>query len=338
MLFLSTTSPKTSMIFSVFVRKAAYVVFAFALIPVFAVAQEWPKGPVRVIVPFDAGSTPDMVARLVSERLAVRLGKPTLVENKSGASGNIGTDVIAKAAPDGQTIGVSIAGPLAINPMLFKKMPYDPARDIETITVAASQPSVLVVSSKHSVRDAKEFQALLKSSGGKFSYASIGAGSISHLAMASLVARSGVDAVHVPYRGSGAAVTALLSGDVDMALLPAAAVMPHVKSGKIKALAVASAKRSSALPDLPTLAESGMADVEADAWIGFIAPGKTPAPVLKKLHDEIAQVLADPAVKEKLQTLYMDPVGNTPAEFRNLLVVEAARWKPVIQKNNITLD
>jgi tripartite-type tricarboxylate transporter receptor subunit TctC len=322
--------------FRYFNRPVACV--ALALAPVFACAQEWPKGPVRVVVPFDAGSTPDLVARVVSERLAVRLGKPMVVENKSGASGNIGTDAIAKAAPDGQTIGVSIAGPLAINPLLFKKMPYDPARDIETITVAASQPSVLVVPSKHPVRDAKEFQALLKGSGGKFSYASIGAGSISHLAMASLASRSGVEIVHVPYRGSGAAVTAVLSGEVDMALLPAAAVMPHVRSGKIKALAVASAKRSPALPELPTFAETGMEDIQADAWIGFIAPAKAPAPIVKKLHDEITQVLAEPAVKEKLRTQYMDAVGNTPAEFRALLAADVARWKPVIQKHNITLE
>jgi tripartite-type tricarboxylate transporter receptor subunit TctC len=311
---------------------------ALALAPVLACAQEWPKGPVRVVVPFDAGSTPDLVARVVSERLAVRLGKPMVVENKSGASGNIGADAIAKATPDGQTIGVSIAGPLAINPLLFKKMPYDPALDIQTVTVAASQPSVLVVPGKHPVRDAKEFQALLRGSGGKFSYASIGAGSISHLAMASLAARSGVEMVHVPYRGSGAAVTAVLSGEVDMALLPAAAVMPHVRAGKIKALAVASAMRSSALPELPTFAETGLEDIQADAWIGFIAPAKTPAPVVKKLHDEITQVLAEPSVKEKLRTQYMDAVGSTPAEFRSLLAADVARWKPVIQKHNITLE
>jgi len=188
------------------------------------------------------------------------------------------------------------------------------------------------------VRDAKEFQALLRGSGGKFSYASIGAGSISHLAMASLAARSGVEMVHVPYRGSGAAVTAVLSGEVDMALLPAAAVMPHVRAGKIKALAVASARRSSALPELPTFAETGLEDIQADAWIGFIAPAKTPAPVVKKLHDEITQVLAEPSVKEKLRTQYMDAVGSTPAEFRSLLAADVARWKPVIQKHNITLE
>jgi tripartite-type tricarboxylate transporter receptor subunit TctC len=303
-----------------------------------ASAQAWPNGPVRVVVPFDAGSTPDQVARVVSERLAARLGQPFVVENKSGAAGNIGTDAVAKAAPDGQTIGVSIAGPLAVNPLLFKKMPYDPARDLELLTVAVSQPSVLVVALKHSVDSPKELLNLMKGSKANFAFASIGAGSVSHLAMETLGAGSGADVVHVPYRGSGAAVTAVLAGEVDMALLPAAAVMPHVKAGKIRALAVASAKRSPSLPELPTLVESGLPDVQADAWIGFIAPVKTPAAIVKKLHEQISQVLAEPAVKEKLRTQYMDVVGNTPAEFRALLAADVARWKPVIQKQKVQLD
>ena len=302
-----------------------------------ASAQAWPKGPVRVVVPFDAGSTPDQVARVVSEKLAGRLGQPLVVENKSGAAGNIGTDAVAKAMPDGQTIGVSIAGPLAVNPLLFKKMPYDPARDLELLTVAVSQPSVLVVALKHSVSSPKELLNLMKGRA-HFVFASIGAGSVSHLAMETLAAGAGTDVVHVPYRGSAAAVTAVLAGEVDMALLPASAVMPHVRAGKIRALAVASAKRSSSLPDLPTLVESGLPDVQADAWIGFIAPAKTPAAIVKKLHEQITQVLAEPAVKDKLRMQYMDVVGNTPAEFRALLAADIARWKPVIQKHNIQLD
>jgi tripartite-type tricarboxylate transporter receptor subunit TctC len=303
-----------------------------------SMAQDWPKGPVRVVVPFDAGSTPDLVARVVSERLASRLGQPMVVDNKSGAAGNIGTDVVAKAAPDGQTIGLSIAGPLAVNPLLFKKMPYDPSRDLELITVAVSQPSVLVVASKHAAANAKDFFALVKGGQAKLSFASIGAGSVSHLAMETLAARSGADFVHVPYRGSAAAVTAVLSGEVDMGLLPAAAVMPHVKAGKIRALAVASAKRSPSLPDLPTLAESGLPDVQADAWIGFIAPAKTPASVITKLHDHIAQILGETAVREKLRSQYMDPVGNSPSEFRALLSADVARWKPIIEQHKIALD
>jgi tripartite-type tricarboxylate transporter receptor subunit TctC len=302
-----------------------------------AYAQGWPKAPVKVIVPFDAGSTPDLAARLIGDRLAARLHQPFVVDNKSGAAGNIGTDAVAKANGDGQTIGVSIAGPLGVNALLFKKMPYDVAKDIELVTTAVSQPSVLVIGSKSAATDAKQLSALMKGET-KLSFASIGAGSISHLAMSALVAQSDADAVHVPYRGSGAAVTALLSGEVDMALLPAAAVMPHVKAGKLRALAVASPARSPSLPDLPTLAEIGLPSIKGDAWIGFIAPAKTPPAVIKTLHDQIVQVLAEPAVKEKLSSQYMDAVGNPPEDFRKLLAADVARWKPVVEANKITLD
>lgn len=302
-----------------------------------AYSQDWPKAPVKVIVPFDAGSTPDIAARIVGERLTARLNQPFVVENKSGASGNIGTDAVAKAHADGQTIGVSIAGALGVNALLLRKMPYDVATEIELVTIAVSQPSVLVVGAQSAITNAAQLATQLKEKS-RLSFASIGAGSISHLAMAALVAQAGGDAIHVPYRGSGAAVTAVLSGEVDMALLPAAAVMSHVKAGKLRALAVASPARSPSLADLPTLAESGLPDIKGDAWIGFIAPAKTPAAVLKRLHDQIVQVLAEPAVQEKLRLQYMDPVGNSPDEFRKLLAADVARWKPVVEKNKITLD
>ena len=302
-----------------------------------ALSQDWPKTPVKVVVPFDAGSTPDLAARVIGERLAVRLNQPFVVENKSGAAGNIGTDAVAKADGDGRTIGVSIAGPLGVNALLFRKMPYDAARDIELVTIAVSQPSVLVVGGQSPAADTKQLSDLMKKKA-QLSFASIGAGSISHLAMAALVAQTGGDAVHVPFRGSSAAVTALLSGQVDMALLPAAAVMPHVTVGKLRALAVASPTRSPSLPNLPTLAESGLPDIKADAWIGFIAPAKTPKSVIKILHEEVVQVLAEPAVKNKLRAQYMDPVGNSPEAFRQVLEADVARWKPVVEKNRITLD
>lgn len=313
------------------------VLSALSMICAVASAQEWPQGPVRVVVPFDAGSTPDLAARLVGDRLSAKLRQPFVVENKSGAAGNIGTDAVAKSTPDGRTIGVSIAGPLGVNALLFKKVPYNAAKDIDLITIAVSQPSVLVVSNKLATTDPKQLLAMLKGQA-KLSYASIGAGSISHLAMAALVAQAGGNVVHAPYRGSGAAVTAVLTGEVDMALLPAAAVMPHVKAGKLRALAVASPTRSPSLPELPTLVESGLPDIKADAWIGFIAPAKTPAAVMKTLHDQIVQVLAEPEIREKLRTQYMDPVGNSPEEFRKLLASDVARWKPVIEQNSITLD
>jgi tripartite-type tricarboxylate transporter receptor subunit TctC len=301
-------------------------------------AQQWPKGPIHLIVPFAAGSTPDLVARLVGERLGARLGQPIVVDNKPGASGNIGTNAVAKAAPDGQTLGIGIAGTLAVNALLYKKMPYDAASELAPITVAASQPAVLVTSSKLAVGSANDLIALLKKNPGKYSFASIGAGSASHLAMQSLSARTAANLVHVPYPGSGAAVTAIISGEVDMGVLPAAAVMPFVKAGRIKALAIASSKRSALLPQLPTLAEVGTPEIQADAWIGFVAPARTPPDIIARLRSELVQILAEPAVQEKLRAQYMEPVANTPAEFRSMLADEVARWRPVIEKNNITLD
>jgi tripartite-type tricarboxylate transporter receptor subunit TctC len=303
-----------------------------------APAADWPKGPVHIVVPYGPGSTPDIIARIVGDKLAQRTGQPIIVDNKPGAAGNLGTDAIAKAAPDGQTIGVSIAGPLGVNALLFKKMPYDPAKDLELVSIAATQPSVLVVPSTLGVNSTDELVALMKKNPGKYNYASMGAGTISHLAMEALATKSGTSVVHVPYAGSGPAVTALLSGNADIAVLPAAAVMPQVKAGKIKALAVATGKRSGALPELPTLAESGLKDIQADAWMGFVVPAKTPDGIVRKLHDELVQILAEPDVRERLKLQYMDVVADTPAEARAVLAADIERWRPIIQKNNITLD
>ena len=301
-------------------------------------AEEWPVRPVHVIVAFAPGSTPDIVARMVSERLTLRIGKPVIVENKPGAAGNIGTDAVAKAAPDGYTLGVTISGPLAANTLLFKKLPYNPQTELELLSVAATQPSVLVVAPGVDAGDMPALLGRLRSNQGKFNYASMGTGSISHLAMAAVASRSGSDIVHVPYAGSGQAVASLLAGDTQMAVLPAAAVMPHVRAGKLKALAVATAKRSSVLPDLPTLAESGLPDIQGDAWMGFIAPAKTPPAILAKLQAEISGIVKSADMKEKLHGLLMEPVGGTSAEFRATVQADLSRWQPVIRKNNITLD
>src|SRR5688572_19951083 len=231
-----------------------------------AFAQDWPTGTVRVVVPYGPGSTPDVVARVVADRLAARLGKPFVIDNKPGAGGMLGTDAVAKAPPDGQTIGISIAGPLAVNTLLYRKMPYDPA-ELAPVTIAATQASVLVAAPSLNVGSATELVALLKANPGKYNYSSMGAGSISHLAMEALAARAGTQMVHVPYAGSGPAVAALLAGDTHVAALPAASVMGHIKAGKLKALAVATEKRSAALPEIPTLREAGIENVFADAWM-----------------------------------------------------------------------
>ena len=301
-------------------------------------AQQWPARPLRVIVAFGPGSTPDIVARIVSDRLSHSLGKPVVVENKPGAAGIIGTDAVAKAAPDGYTLGVTISGPLAANTVLFGKLPYNPQTDIAPITIAATQPSVLVVSRDAGVADMPALLARLRSNPGKFNYASMGTGSISHLAMAALAARSGTEIVHVPYPGSGQAVSSILAGDTQMAVLPAAAVMPHVRAGKLNALAVATASRSAVLPELPTLGEAGLQDIQGDAWMGFIAPAGTPAAIVNRLQKEIARILHEDEVKARLQAQLMEPVGSTPAEFRATLQADLARWQPVIRKNQIRLD
>ena len=303
-----------------------------------AAAEAWPARPVRVIVAFAPGSTPDVVARIVSEQLSLRIGKPVIVDNKPGAAGNIGTDAVAKAAPDGYTLGVTISGPLAANTLLFKQLPYYPHTDIAPISIAATQPSVLVVPQQAGVADVPALLAKLHENPGKFNYASMGTGSISHLAMAALAARSGTEVVHVPYPGSGQAVTSMLAGDTQMAVLPAASVMPHVRAGKLKALAVATAKRSTVLPELPTLAESGLQDIQGDAWMGFIAPAGTPAAIMARLQKDIAQIVNSDDVRKKLQTMVMEPVGGTAAEFRATLEADLARWRPVIQKNHLVLD
>jgi tripartite-type tricarboxylate transporter receptor subunit TctC len=322
------------------IKRIAGAVAALSLVltSTFAVAQSWPDRPVRMVVPFAPGSTPDIVARLVSDKLQQRIGKPVVVDNKPGAGGNLGTASVAKAEPDGYTFGLTISGPLAANTLLFKKLPYDPMRDFELITIAATQPSVLVVSAQSGVNDMKGLLAKLRANPGKFNFSSMGMGSISHLAMEAVASSSGTEIVHVPYAGSGQAVTSLLSGETHMACLPAAAVMSHIKTGKLKAVAVATAKRSSALPDVPTLTEAGIADVKGDAWMGVVAPAKTPADIVKRMEKEIVQIVNLPEIKEKLHAQYMEPVGSTPAEFRATVGSDLARWAPIIKKHNITLD
>ena len=318
--------------------RAALLAFVLAGVCLAARAADWPAAPLHIIVPFGPGSTPDIVARVVADKLSPKLGQPVIVENRTGAAGNIGTGAVAHAKPDGETIGLSIAGPLGVNSMLFRKLPYDPRRDLAPVTIAATQPSVLVASPKLGVKTTRQLLELLRKEPGKLNYASMGAGTISHLAMEALAARSGTRIVHVPYSGSGPAVLALLSGDAQIACLPAAAVMPQIKAGKLEALAVASAKRSPLLPGLPTLSEAGLKNVYAEAWMGFVVPAKTPEPIVKRLHDEIVAILEEPDVRAKLAAQSMDVVADTPVQMRATLDADMARWKPIIEKNHIELD
>ena len=302
-----------------------------------AVAQEWPTKTVRIIVPFGPGSTPDAVARLIGDRLQQKLGQPFVIENKPGASGNLGTDAVAKAEPDGATIGISIGGPLAINTLLFSKLPYDPAKDIAPITQLVTQPSALAVNASLNVDSVAELVALIKREPGKHNFGSIGNGSLSHLAMEAIALKSGVKLVHIPYAGSPQAMTALLRGDVQMACLPAISVTLHVGPGKVKILAVSTARRSAFLPEIPTLKEAGI-DVEADAWMGLIAPAGLPAAMIDKINHDVVEAIRTSAIREKLAAQLMEPIGNSPAEFRARIEAEIGRWDPVIKAANVKIN
>ena len=320
------------------IKRAALAAVLLALTIPATLSQVWPTKNVRIVVPFGAGSTPDIVARLIAEQLQQRhSGIVFVVENKPGASGNLGTDFVAKAEPDGSTIGISIGGPLAINTLLFAKLPYDPRKDIAPITQLITQPSALAVSPALNVNTVAELIALLKKEPGKYNFSSIGNGSLSHLAMEAIAIKAGAKLVHVPYPSSPQAITSVIRNDAQMACLPAIAVTPQAATGAVKILAVSTAKRSPFLPDIPTLKESGI-DVEADAWNGLIAPGGTPKAVIDAINKEVVDIIKLPAVRDKLATQLMQPVGSTPEQFRALIDNEIARWAPVIKTADIKIN
>jgi len=302
-----------------------------------AAAQDWPTKTVRIIVPFGPGSTPDMVGRLIADHMQQKLGQPFVIENRPGASANTGTEMVAKAEPDGYTIGISLGGPLAINTLLFAKMPYDPAKDLALITMLTTQPSALVVHASLGVNSVAELVDLLRKNPGKYNYGSIGNGSLSHLAMEALALKSGTTMVHVPYPGSPQAMTAVLRNDVQMACLPAISVTPHVASGQVKILAISLGRRSALMPGVPTLKESGI-DVEADAWNGLIAPAKTPDAVIAKIHGAVVDALAESAIRAKLATQLMEPIPTTRAQFRAKVDADLARWSPIIKALDLRIN
>jgi tripartite-type tricarboxylate transporter receptor subunit TctC len=305
--------------------------------PLHAAAQDWPSRQVKLIVPFGAGSTPDLIMRLIADHLKQKLGQNFVVENKPGASGNLGTDAVAKAEPDGYTLGLSIGGPLAINPLIFGKLPYDPQKDLAFITMVATQPSALAVNGSLGVDGVAALIALLKQNPGKYNFGSIGTGSLSQLAMEAIALKSGTQIVHVPYPSSPAAMTALMRNDVQMACLPAISVTPHVASGKVKILAITTAQRSALMPGVPTLKEAGV-DVEADAWSGLVAPANTPGAVVAAVRAAVTEALQSAEVRDKLAAQIMEPIPTTPEEFRARIAADIARWKPVIAAANIKVN
>jgi tripartite-type tricarboxylate transporter receptor subunit TctC len=301
-----------------------------------AAGQDWPQRAVHIISPFGPGSTPDVVARILANNLNKRTGKPFIVENRAGAGGMIGTDAIAKATPDGYTIGMGTLGPLVNNTLMSRKMNYDPFRDLTPITLAVSQPSVVAVNAEFKANNLRDLFAEMKRAPGKYNYASIGNGSLSHLAMVLIADRSGVDMVHVVYPGSGQAIPALIAGQVHMAVLPALVVLPQAKAGKLKMLAIM--RRSALLPELPSLREEGIINFETDTWFGVVGPAKLPKPLLDQIHAELVRTLREPEVAQALRNQLMEVVASSSEEFARTMQEELSRWKPVVEKAAISID
>ena len=303
-----------------------------------AAAETWPTRAVHIIVPFPPGSSPDLVARMLTEKLAQALGQPVIVENKPGAGGNLGTGLVAKAAPDGYTLGLSIPGPLAVNTVLYKKMEYDPFKELAPITLVALSPNVLIVNPSLGVNSVQEFIAYVKARPGKLNYGSVGNGSASHLTMELLKMRSGMDIVHVPYPGSPQVNTAILANQIQAGFVVPATAMPLAHAGRLKALAVTSSVRSVVVPELPTVAAAGFPGFESSAWLGMVAPAKTPKPIIDRLSRELVTIIRSPEVREKMLRIYFQPIGTAPEGLSNLMRSERDRWAKVIKQSGASAD
>ena len=301
----------------------------------FAWAQSYPTHPVRAIVPFPPGGATDIVARPIVQELSKRLGQQFLVENVPGASGDIGTAKAAKAAPDGYTLLFAYSSHV-VNPSLFDKVPYDPVRDFAPITLAVTSPAVLSVHPAFPAKTLDELIALIRAQPGKYTYASGGTGTQPHLAAEQLRLSLGLDIVHVPYNGGGPALVSMIAGHTPIGFTTLPPTVPHIKSGKLRALAIAGRKRSPSVPDVPTMAEAGYPGVEGDTWVGVFAPAGTDKKVVALLNREMVGILAQPAMKERLADLGYEPVGNTPDEFAVQIRTEMAKWAKVIRSAGIT--
>jgi tripartite-type tricarboxylate transporter receptor subunit TctC len=293
--------------------------------------NQWPSKPIRLIVPFPPGSSPDLVARLLNDRLGQALGQPVVIENRPGAGGMVGTGAVAKAAPDGYTIGISIPGPLAVNTLLLQKMEYDPFKELAPITVVAASPNVLIVDPRLNVSTLQEFIAAAKSQPGKLNYGSVGNGSASHLTMELLKQLTGIDIVHVPYPGSPQVNTAILNGQIAGGFVVPATAMPLVQGGRLKALGATTTTRSVVLPDMPTVAEQGFPGFHSTAWIAAVAPAKTPERIVRRLSEELVAIIRSDDVRQRLISIYFQPVGTAPEALRILMREEADRWGKVIK-------
>jgi len=308
------------------------------MLPASAAEDAYPARPVRIVAPFPPGSGVDIIARIIGQALTEAWKQSFIVENRSGAGGTIGSDIVAKAPPDGYTLLLGNVSTLTIAPNLYRKLPYDPVRDFAPITVITVMNSVLVVHPSLPARSLKEFVALAKAKPRSLNYGSAGSGTTTHLGAELFKSMAGVDLVHVPYKGSGPALTDLLAGQVQAVFGTIATVLPHVKAGKLRALGVTSLKRADLLPDVPSINEALLPGFEVMVWQGIVAPARTPDTVIARLHSEIVKSLRAPAMKEQLTGQGLEAVGNLPKEFGEYIRSEYAKWGKVVKVSGATVD
>ncbi|OWT80192.1 MULTISPECIES: tripartite tricarboxylate transporter substrate binding protein [unclassified Achromobacter] len=303
-----------------------------------ATAAGYPNNPIRIIVPFAAGGTSDLVTRILAQAMGTELKVAVIVDNRPGAGGNIGSELVARAAPDGYTLLMGTVATHGINASLYKSMPFDPVKDFAPVSLVASTPSVLEVNPALPVKSVAELIAYAKAHPGKLYFGSAGNGSSHHLAGELFDSMAGVKMTHVPYRGTAAAVTDTMGGQVQVIFDTLPSAMPFVKSGQLRALAVTSAQRDPALPDLPTLAEAGLPGYEVGSWYGLLAPAGTPPEIVDKVSKLVAELVRRPDIKQKLQAQGATAVGSTPAEFATHIAGEIKKWRPVVQESGARVD
>jgi tripartite-type tricarboxylate transporter receptor subunit TctC len=300
-------------------------------------ADTYPVRPIRMIVAYPPGGGTDQVGRVMADQLAQQLGQNVVVDNRGGATGNIGTELAARAVPDGYTLLMGNVAPNAVNVSVFRKLGFDPVKDFAPVSLVAVTPNILVAHPSVPVKTVKDLVALAKAKPGVLNFPSAGVGSSSHLAGEMLKSMAGIDMVHVPYKGGGPALIATISGQVQIMFATMPAAMPHVKSGKVRPVAVTTAKRSLAMPDLPTIAESGVPGYEAATWYGLLAPARTPRPVIDRLHGETVKILAGPT-RQRLEAQGFEPDGGTPAAFAAYIKSEITKWAKVIKEAGIPAE
>ena len=319
-------------------RTVATLIALAASVPLHALAQDaWPSKPIRIVVPFAAGGTSDALARLLGQKLQDVLKQTVIVDNRAGAGGVIGADVVAKAAPDGYTLLLGTIASHAINPALQPKMPYDSTKDFAPVFFVGNIANVLLVGAQQPYKNAKELIAAAKAKPGTIAFGTPGAGSSQHLSGEKFRLDAGVDLIHVPYKGSGPSVQDLIAGQIPMSFDTALTALPHITSGKIRALAVTTAKRAKVLPDVPTLAESGLKGFDVASWQAIFAPAGTPAPIVKRLNDELTKIVAQTEVAARFYTMGVESLPMTPAQFGEFQRAEVVKWAKIVKDGNVKM-